>query len=792
MAPRYVPGRVVVGIGSEFLGLAQVLADCGIYEYDGEIGALKVLRAVVPPDVSVKDMISRLLAHPEVMYAVQDEYVEFFGSYHPEIHDTFAAATGISPFGAVALEYDPEAGETQDVPDAPNYVMNWHHALLNFYRAWKIVNEVVTARRGPKPGGGDWRGDPDVNIVVVDTGIRSQEGDLDDPALFDPLNNYDAESQQFIHVPDMFGHGTLVAGIIAARHNGQGTAGGAPDCTLMSAKGAPNDGSDSPLYLMADAFVVGATMGTATPGKRAVLSVSWGGLMAGGAGTTADQQVLRMVVNAVRLRGALFVSAVGNEHVNVIHYPARADGALSVGALEPSGREYRRSNYGPLTDVVTASIIGAPVSVGTGLSQIPLYKYSDGTVNGSYWSGTGTSSATPLAASISGLVLSVNPALTADYPAWSALPPWSIAGTWTPAWRYGVNTYAVNDGGKVYVAINYGTSAASGGPTGTGADIVDGTVHWKYLDTWAGYVLRDRVSNGGLAYECIVAGVPDQGGPGPSGTGSDIVDGTVHWKYVGVNNEIGAVLRSTVSPFARDSINAIFPNAGGTLNGGKACTKARSMLPAPDGAGNLFPYVGFISTTWVDVANVRIPAGSYSDGWDATPGCTVLIQKDGAGKVRTFLRGSCMVELTAYGTKLDGSDDPVTRMVLTVGGVVVRDTDIHGTATSFWEDTSAWPTSGDVVVTAYSEAHPEGVSESCDDIVALPSEALPAVLHGADASERTADLAGETLTFDAGERAEWLVHADAGGSFDITAESAGAGTVEILLDGLVVKTIPVA
>ncbi|GGD00118.1 hypothetical protein [Undibacterium terreum] len=39
----------------------------------------------------------------------------------------------------------------------------------------------------------------------------------------------------------------------------------------------------------------------------------------------------------------------------------------------------------------------------------------------------------------------------------------------------------VDQGGNVYQVINPGTSAASGGPTGTGNSIVDGTVTWKYI-----------------------------------------------------------------------------------------------------------------------------------------------------------------------------------------------------------------------------------------------------------------------------------------------------------------------
>ena len=39
----------------------------------------------------------------------------------------------------------------------------------------------------------------------------------------------------------------------------------------------------------------------------------------------------------------------------------------------------------------------------------------------------------------------------------------------------------VTNGGLAYICITAGTSAGSGGPTGTGLDITDGTVHWRYL-----------------------------------------------------------------------------------------------------------------------------------------------------------------------------------------------------------------------------------------------------------------------------------------------------------------------
>lgn len=55
----------------------------------------------------------------------------------------------------------------------------------------------------------------------------------------------------------------------------------------------------------------------------------------------------------------------------------------------------------------------------------------------------------------------------------------TLPAAWAPSSAYAVNTKVVS-GGKTYNATTGGTSAASGGPTGTGATINDGTVVWAY------------------------------------------------------------------------------------------------------------------------------------------------------------------------------------------------------------------------------------------------------------------------------------------------------------------------
>ena len=54
---------------------------------------------------------------------------------------------------------------------------------------------------------------------------------------------------------------------------------------------------------------------------------------------------------------------------------------------------------------------------------------------------------------------------------------------WLASTAYSVDDEVTNDSGKIYVCDTAGTSAGSGGPTGTSANITDGTARWDYVGT---------------------------------------------------------------------------------------------------------------------------------------------------------------------------------------------------------------------------------------------------------------------------------------------------------------------
>lgn len=98
---------------------------------------------------------------------------------------------------------------------------------------------------------------------------------------------------------------------------------------------------------------------------------------------------------------------------------------------------------------------------------------------------TGTFTGTPATVLTAGRVASV--AGTGKRFATLADATIAAATAWAASTAYAAAARRTN-GGNIYEVTVAGTSAASGGPTGTGTTIVDGTVTWKYLGAGTGFV----------------------------------------------------------------------------------------------------------------------------------------------------------------------------------------------------------------------------------------------------------------------------------------------------------------
>jgi len=221
-----------------------------------------------------------------------------------------------------------------------------------------------------------------ITVAVIDSGIDTRHPDLKH-AIAGYKNFLRASDKDFV------GHGTHVAGIIAATAgNGLGIS-GVCGGKILALKALPRDGQEfePAAYYRALRFVIG---------KAQVLNLSLGGEK-----DLAEIDILRDVIAA----GVVVIAAMGNEYEegNPTEYPAAIPEVCAVGATDELDKRAGFSNTGRHIDLM------AP-GVGI-LSTTPTFRY-DGDGEQEYDSWDGTSMATPHVAGAAALVLAKSPGLT--------------------------------------------------------------------------------------------------------------------------------------------------------------------------------------------------------------------------------------------------------------------------------------------------------------------------------------------------------------------------------------------
>ncbi len=164
---------------------------------------------------------------------------------------------------------------------------------------------------------------------------------------------------------DGHGHGTHVAGIVAAARDGRGVVGAAPKAELVIAKVLADDGSGTD-----DQVAAGVRFCTAQGCD--IINMSLGG-------PTPDESLHQAIIEAVRA-GVVVVCAAGNSGPgdDTVGYPAHFPESVAVAAVDDQATRARFSSTGREVDVC-----------GPGVEVISTYK------GGSYLRMSGTSMAAP-------------------------------------------------------------------------------------------------------------------------------------------------------------------------------------------------------------------------------------------------------------------------------------------------------------------------------------------------------------------------------------------------------------
>ena len=266
------------------------------------------------------------------------------------------SSTGLFTF----VERD-HIARTVATPNDPDFTSQWHLSKIQASSAWNMTTGLSS-----------------VTIAFADTGVYPTHEDLVSKLLpgwnFLTGNNNTADGN---------GHGTATAGsAAAATNNGVGVSALGWSNTVM-----PLVVADSTGYAYYSNIASAITY-AADHGAR-IINISI-------AGTSADS-TLQSAVSYAWNKGTVVFAAAGNSSSSSPNYPAACTNAVAVSATDANDNLSSYSNFGNWIDLSAPGDNILTTNNGGGYG---------------YWAGT--SFASPIAASVAALVLSVKPSLSAS------------------------------------------------------------------------------------------------------------------------------------------------------------------------------------------------------------------------------------------------------------------------------------------------------------------------------------------------------------------------------------------
>ena len=307
----------------------------------------------------------------------------------------FEAPRSMAP-ASIALSFDEALEQLRSRPDVLYAVPNYTRQLLATYPDDPFYDEQWYLNHTGLPAYWYNLTLPAVVVAVVDSGVNHLHADLAADSQR-ALESRMVQGRGFVRVDgvvdpadtwDNQGHGTMVAGILAAHANNEfGITGMTPNALIMPLKvfdyrnGAWQGGDD--------ASIAAAIVWAADNGAR-IINLSLGG--------PQYSEALRDAVQYARANGAITVAATGNDGYSQVLYPAAFPEVIAVGALaEATLQRASFSNYGPEIDVLAPGQRLVSLSASGGVAQ-----------------GGGTSYATAVVSAAAALMAGMRPEVLAD------------------------------------------------------------------------------------------------------------------------------------------------------------------------------------------------------------------------------------------------------------------------------------------------------------------------------------------------------------------------------------------
>ncbi|MFC7847155.1 S8 family serine peptidase [Arthrobacter sp. NPDC057388] len=226
-----------------------------------------------------------------------------------------------------------------------------------------------------------------IKVAVLDSGVASDNPDIN-PKVVLRANFSSAATNE-----DNYGHGTHVAGIVAATSNNTiGVAATCPGCTILAGKVLNDSGVGS-----SSSLANGINWAVANGAK--VINMSIG---------VRASRTLETAINNAWSKGVVLVAAAGNGGNQTKIYPAAYPNVIAVAATDNKDAKASFSTYG----ASWVDIAAPGVNV---YSTFPNHTFVLGTQNNrsfGYDVGNGTSMSSPIVAATAALAFSSHPGAT--------------------------------------------------------------------------------------------------------------------------------------------------------------------------------------------------------------------------------------------------------------------------------------------------------------------------------------------------------------------------------------------
>lgn len=220
----------------------------------------------------------------------------------------------------------------ESIGDAePRFYLQWDMRAIAAPGAWDAGYTGLGAR-----------------VAILDTGI-----DLDHPDLAPNLNL--ALSTSFVpgepSADDSNGHGSNVAGIVAAARNGWGAIGVAPKAELVAVKILAGNGSGSFSWLLdgilyavsVDADVINMSLGAYVP-RRGFVDTN--GTWVGANEVAGFVDLVKKAIDFAVQQGTLVIATAADSMINMtddqepLHVPSDCGASLNISATGPLGQSF--------------------------------------------------------------------------------------------------------------------------------------------------------------------------------------------------------------------------------------------------------------------------------------------------------------------------------------------------------------------------------------------------------------------------------------------------------------------